>query len=133
MPGRDVVGEERDHRGDQPVGGADPLGVAGLLRQRREHLLQVGVRKPDPAPFGRVAEQLLRDHQTQQLDIIQPGLAPWLMQAGEPQRGQDPVVEVDIECGQEGVEVLIHTRRLAPSANYPRTNTRAPGDSDSLI
>jgi hypothetical protein len=33
------------------------------------------------------------------------------------ERGQDPVVEMDVKCGQEGVEVGFHTQGLTPSAN----------------
>jgi hypothetical protein len=36
--------------------------------------------------------------------------------AGEADRGQDPVIEVDVECDQEGVEFSFHTPGLTPSA-----------------
>ncbi len=36
---------------------------------------------------------------------------------GSADRGQDPVIEMDVKCDQEGVEVGIHTLGLTPSAN----------------
>jgi hypothetical protein len=30
-------------------------------------------------------------------------------------RGHDPVIEMDVKCGQEGVEVSFHTQGLTPS------------------
>jgi hypothetical protein len=109
VPGLDVVGEERDHRGDQRISAANPLGVPGLLRHRRERVAEIGAGEADPVALRGEAEQLLRDHEAEQLDVVQARLPPRVMLAGEAERGQDAVVEVDIECGQEGVEVLIHT------------------------
>ncbi|AIT62141.1 hypothetical protein CDOO_00890 [Corynebacterium doosanense CAU 212 = DSM 45436] len=54
---------------------------------------------------------------TQQLDIVQRGLATGVVVPGEADRGQDPVIEMDVKCDQEGVEVGIHTLGLTPSAN----------------
>lgn len=59
---------------------------------------------------------MLRDQQTQQLDIVQRGLATGMVIPGEADRGQDPIIEMDVKCGQEGVQFGIHTQGLTPSA-----------------
>lgn len=33
------------------------------------------------------------------------------------ERGQDPIVEMDVHCGQEGVEVSFHRQGFVPAAN----------------
>ena len=59
---------------------------------------------------------MLRDQQTQQLDIVQRRLATRAVIPREADRGQDAVIEMDVECDQEGVEFGIHTQGLTPSA-----------------
>jgi hypothetical protein len=59
---------------------------------------------------------VLRDQQTQQLDIVQRRLATRAVIPREADRGQDAVIEMDVECDQEGVEFGIHTQGLTPSA-----------------
>ena len=36
--------------------------------------------------------------------------------SGEPQREDDPVVEMDVQCGPEGVQLCLHQQGLPPSA-----------------
>lgn len=43
-------------------------------------------------------------------------LAAHTMIPTEPDRRQDPVIEMDIECDQQGVEICIHTLGLTPFA-----------------
>lgn len=116
-PGRGVASQFGDHRGDQPRGLADPFAPPGLLRDVREHAMQVRAGVPDPLALGRDPEQVLRDQQTQQLDVVERGLTTRVMIAREPDRRQDPVIEMDVQCDQEGVEVSFHTQGLTPSAS----------------
>ena len=79
--------------------------------------MQVRAGVPDPLALGRDPEQVLRDQQTQQLDVVERGLTTRVMIAREPDRRQDPVIEMDVQCDQEGVEVSFHTQGLTPSAS----------------
>jgi hypothetical protein len=60
---------------------------------------------------------MLRHDQTQQLGIPETGLTASDMSPRHPDPGQDPVIEEDVKCGQEGVEFIVHTKGLTPSAN----------------
>lgn len=60
---------------------------------------------------------MLCDKQAQQLGVRQLRLAPPDMGSRQADNGQDPVIENDVKCGQEGVEVIVHTKGLTPSAN----------------
>ena len=59
---------------------------------------------------------MLRDEQAQKFGVVQRGFAAGVMIPGEADRGQDPVIEMDVKCDQEGVEVGFHTQVLTPSA-----------------
>ena len=56
---------------DQPAGGPRPLVIAGLLRQIREHVPQVGAREADPAGLGGKDEQCLHDREGNQFGIAE--------------------------------------------------------------
>ena len=71
----------------------------------------------NPFPFRSDAEQVLGHDQTEQLNVAEDGFAAWVVITRKAERGQDPVVEMDVQCGQEGVEVGFHTQGLTPSAN----------------
>jgi hypothetical protein len=58
---------------------------------------------------------MLGHDQAQQFDIVEDGFAARVMIPGKAQRGHDPIVEMDVKCGQEGVEVSFHTQGLTPS------------------
>jgi len=60
---------------------------------------------------------MLRDDQAQQLGVHQPRFAAADMGSGQADPGQDPIIEEDVQCGQEGVEVIVHTKGLTPSAS----------------
>ena len=96
---------------------SDSFAPSGLLREVREHVEQVSAGVADPSAVGRDPEELLRDEQAQQFGVVQGGFATGVVLAGDSHRGQDPVIEMNVQCGQEGVEVSIHTRGLTPSAN----------------
>lgn len=96
---------------------AHSLAPPGLQREAREHLDQVRVRVTDPLAIRRDPEQMLGHDQTQQLNIVEGGLAAGVTIPRRAESGQDPVIEVDVKCGQEGVEVSFHTQGLTPSVN----------------
>ena len=66
------------------------------------------------------AKQMLGDDQAEQLDAVESGLTPGRMIAWEGWRGQDLVVEIDVKCGQQGVEIGFHTQGLTPFVNDER-------------
>ncbi len=57
------------------------------------------------------------DDQPQQLGIIKADLPAGPTGPGIAQIRQDTVGQEDIECGQEGVEFIVHTKGLTPSAS----------------
>ena len=117
MPGRGVLGQGGNHSSDQGTGGANPFVVSGLSGQGREHAAQMGVRIADPPGLGIELEQVLGDDQAQQLGIGKPWFPAADMCSGQADPGQDPIIEEDVKCGQEGVEVIVHTKGLTPSTN----------------
>ncbi len=68
-------------------------------------------------PFRSDAEQVLGNDQAEQLNVVENGLTTRVMITRKAKRGQDPIVEMDVQCGQEGGEVSFHTQGLTPSAN----------------
>ena len=60
---------------------------------------------------------MLRNDQTQQLGIGTLRLPNRDMSLGEADPRQDPIIEEDLKCGQEGVEFVVHTTGLTFSAN----------------
>lgn len=61
-------------------------------------------------------EHVLGDDQAEQLNVIQDGFAARVVISRKAERGEDAVIEMDVKCGQEGVEVCFHTLGLTPSA-----------------
>jgi hypothetical protein len=114
-PGRGVSSEFGDHGGQEPGCLADSFAPTRLLGKVGEHSLQMLVGVADPFSFGCDAKQVLGDDQAEQLNIGQGRWAPGSAPSGKPQRGDDPIVKMDVKCGQEGVEVCFHTLGLTPS------------------
>jgi hypothetical protein len=52
----------------------------------------------DPALVRGDPQQVLRDQEAQQLDIVQSRLPPRVMSAGKPDSRQLPVIPMDIGC-----------------------------------
>jgi hypothetical protein len=71
----------------------------------------------DPLSLRCDAEQVLGDDQAQQLDIAEDGFATRMTGSRIADRRQDPIVKMDVECGQEGIEVSLHPPNLTPSVN----------------
>ena len=70
----------------------------------------------DPRALRRDPEQLLRDDQAERLDVVERGLTTRVMITREADRGHDPIIEMDVAVGQEGVSICFHTQGLTPSA-----------------
>jgi hypothetical protein len=73
---------------------------------------QPELREPDPAPLAVDFQQHLRDRQTDQLGIGQSWpAAPALACRNH------MIVDLHMECGQEGVQVVRHSRSWTPSCH----------------
>jgi|GEM_PF-5024169 len=81
----------------------------------REHAEQMGVGVADPFPFRRDAKQVLGDDQAEQLNVIENWLTTGVVSPGKAERGHDPIVEMNVQCGQEGVQICLHTKGLTAS------------------
>lgn len=123
------AGQMADRRREQRRCGAQPLVVAGLARQVAEQMPQPAVGEPDPAMLAVESQQYLRHRQAGQFRICQPGpLAP--APAG---RGH-MIVDLHVQCGQEGVQVCCHERSWMPSSHFMIKPTRRTGpNQESLI
>jgi hypothetical protein len=86
--------------------------IAGLLGQVPEKVPQPELREPDPAVLAIDPEQYLRDRQTDQLGVAQPWPA-----APAQAWWNHMIVDLHIECGQEGVQVVPHSRSWMPSTH----------------
>ena len=71
----------------------------------------------DPPGLGVELEQVLGDDQTQQLGIGKLRLPAADVSSGPAEPGQNLIIEEDVQCGQDGVEVGFHTQGFTPSAN----------------
>lgn len=60
-------------------------------------------------------QQLLGHGQAQEFRVIELDLPAGTTGPGVAQVRQDTVGEEDIECGQEGVEFIVHTKGLTPT------------------
>jgi hypothetical protein len=71
----------------------------------------------DPFAVRGDPEQVLGDEKAKQLNVVQGWFAARMTIPRKAESGQDPVVEMDVKCGQEGVEVGFRTQGLTPSVN----------------
>jgi hypothetical protein len=132
-----VGGQVADGQGDQWTGSTQPLVVGRGSRQVGEQVAQPPADQPQPAPLGAAAEQDLGHGQTHQLGIAELG------RPAGPTAWANQVVDHDIECNDEGVEVGVHeasqevdvasaTPTLGPLA--PVVTARHPqADSEAII
>ncbi|MFI6155501.1 ribosomal protein L7/L12 [Kitasatospora sp. NPDC051170] len=104
------AGQVSDGLLEQRPGGAQALVVAGPVGQPRSHAAQVGAGKTDPAGLGVEAEQGLGHGQTDQLGVRQS------RRAAQPPRSGQMVIDLHVECGQEGVQLF---GRHNPNAGRP--------------
>jgi hypothetical protein len=101
-PARRAGGQVAQGQGDQRRGPAQPPVVGRGGRQIREQMAQPAAGEPQPAPLAVEAEQHLGDGQTDQLGVTQLGLAARAVS------GPEQVVDGDLQCRDEGVEVGVH-------------------------
>jgi hypothetical protein len=97
-PRRQVLNGERD----QGRGPAQPPVVGRGGRQVREQVPQPAAGKAQPAPLGAEPEQDLSDRQADQLGVAELGWPAW------PGPGAEQLVDGDVQCDNEGVEVGVH-------------------------
>jgi hypothetical protein len=130
VPGRGLAGQVIDHRGQQRRGGLEPLVVAGLMRQVGEQVPEPGVAHPQPVMLAAGARQHLGHGQARQLGVGQPFRLP-----GPGPSGRDHmVVDLHVQCGQEGVQVCCHERSWMPSSHVQINPTRRNSpNQESLI
>jgi hypothetical protein len=116
-PQAGVGGKRPDHRRDQAGSVAQPLVVAGLLGQVPEQMPQMLAGMAQPAGLGGVPEQRLHHCQGHQFSVGQArGESDHRTSWGQVGSGLQKVVDRDIECGGEGVDIIAHNLDLsAPS------------------
>jgi hypothetical protein len=81
--------------------------VFGLAWQAWEQVPDSAGRRPQPPAFGIASEQDLGHGDTDQLGVAQHPVGT--ASAGAVGRSQDMVVQMNVECGQKGVQVCLHT------------------------
>ena len=125
-----LAGQVIDRRGQQRRGGFQPLVVPRLMGQVGEQVPQPGVAHPQPVMLRPGAQQHLRHRQAHQL-----GVGQLLRLAGPaPARWDHMIVDLHIQCGQEGVQVCCHERSWMPSSHVVINPTRRAGlNQESLI
>jgi hypothetical protein len=93
----------------QVGGGAQALVVFGLGQQPREQVPDPGGRGPQPVVFVVVTQQHLGDRQADQLGV---GDGDWAARAAGtppwPQRGDDPIGQLHVQCHEKSVQVGDH-------------------------
>jgi predicted kinase len=103
-----------DRRGEQRGRRYQALVVAGLPGQVAEQVPETAVGEPDPPVLAVDAEQHLRDGQGQQLRVAESGPSP-----PSAASRHNVIVDLHIKCGQEGVQVVRHSRSWPPSSHFP--------------
>jgi hypothetical protein len=91
-----------DRQAELVAGGAQALVVAGLAGQVGEQVPEPVAGEPQPVAFGAGAEQDLGEGQADQLGVGELGRSSWS------QAGAEQVVDGDVQCGDEVVEVGAH-------------------------
>jgi hypothetical protein len=69
-----------------------------------------------PTGFRVELEQMLSDNEAEQFRIREDRFASRASGAGQAQTREHQIIEEDIKYGQEGVELVVHTKGLTPSA-----------------
>src|SRR5215216_3940570 len=95
-------GDVLDGQADQGGGAAQPPVVGRWGRQVGKQVAQPLVGEPQPAPLGAEPEQDLGDGQTDQLSIGEFG------SPSGPATRAEQLIDGDIQCDDEGVEVGVH-------------------------
>ena len=112
VPRRRAAGQVIHRRRQQRRRGLEPLVVARLMRQVGEQVPEPGVAHPQPVMLRPRPEQHLGHRQAHQLGIGQP----FRLARPAPAGRDHVVVDLHIQCGQEGVQVWRHNRSWMPSS-----------------
>ena len=115
---------------EEPAGGPQTLVVGGRLGQVGEEVAEAALGEPQPAAFGVAAEQDLCHGQADQLRVSKarrPAGASAALQQGE------EVVDLDVECRDEGVELGLHTPLPGTLAFLVTACFPAVANSEALI
>jgi hypothetical protein len=121
-------GQHSDDPFDQAKRGAEPIVVPGLLREVGEQTRQVLAGIAQPVRLGGEAEQRLGNRDTHQLGV---GQHRW---PARPPRSCQLVIDLHVQCGQEGVQVLRHNMILtALSSRLPTSPGHRTYSSSSNV
>jgi hypothetical protein len=101
-PARRVRGQVLEGEGDQRPRPTQALVVGRRGRQIGEQVAKAAVGEPQPTPLAVPPEQHLGDGQADQFGVAQLGAAP------RPHPWAEQLIDHDIECDDEGVEVGVH-------------------------
>lgn len=118
------AGEAPRHR--HPVRGRDQVQLQVPVPARMHRALPVA------GPSGQLAaraQQHLRHHQANQLRV---GQFPWLAATG-PAAGDHMIVDLDIQCDQESIQVRSHNRSWMPCSPSRQRGRRTSPDQELLI
>ena len=64
---------------------------------------------------------MLRNDQAQQFGTRETGLPAPDMSPRQADPGQDPIIQEDVKCGQEGVEFIVNTKGLTDVPHFSVT------------
>jgi hypothetical protein len=90
----------------------------------REQVPQPAAGKAQPAPLGAEPEQDLGDGQADQFGVTELGWPAW------PGAGAEQLVDGDVQCDDEGVEVGVHEASLEVDVAFA---TPTPGALVSVV
>jgi hypothetical protein len=120
VPARRLPGQVIHRRGQQRRRGLEPLVVAGLMRQVGEQMAQPPVAHPQPVMLRPRTQQYLGHGQAHQL-----GIGQLFRLAPATASGRDHViVDLHVQCRQEGVQVVRHSRSSSGDACSTQLRSR---------
>jgi hypothetical protein len=115
MPKVGVFGERPDQLLDLRQRSFKSFVVAGVLREEGKQMAVVLAGMPQPAGLTVEAEHRLHHRQTQQLRVTELRRA-----SGQASDTDLIVIDLDVQCGHEGVQVRRHKRSWTPSLHARR-------------
>jgi hypothetical protein len=122
-----------DGGGDQGCCCAQPLVVGRRGGQVGKQVAHTVVGEPQPAPLGVAAQQDLGHRQADQLGVGQLGGTAWSS------AGAEQVVDGDVQCGDEGVEIGVHAASMVdvasatPTLGTLNTSSHLPANLEAVI
>jgi hypothetical protein len=84
----------------------------------------------EPPSFGVEAEQYLGHPQADEFGVGEPG---WSARSRSQAEAGELIVDFDVQCNGEGVELCLHKPMFAALALSRRTTVPSPGNSASTI